>query len=193
MAHFIGLPYMNTPSTFDDAFLLEIGRIAVAKGSLKLALLAAGDSLFATRPGDKGMVQVMMGTHQLPELCYALLTMARTRATSPDGISKLQEIASEHRDDFVFAAAVVDGSWKPLGSAGPADYGLWQGTVLRNGNLEPQWRGLILGDLQKLRERLEYASQAVLEVSEQFKLDAIANRLARKAPLPAPRHSIQLN
>jgi hypothetical protein len=152
---------MSPLQFFKDDLLMEIGRIAALRGSLRLALLSAGDALLSTRLGDQGIARLMMSERDLPEICQALLTLTQVRGVAPEALAQLAQVATEYRADFESAAAVANGSWTYLGGVEEQHYGLFLGEAAREGSLEPQWRHITVADLRHLFQRLESASEAL--------------------------------
>jgi hypothetical protein len=144
---------------FDDDFLLEVGRIAALRGTLRLSLLSAGDALLSTRLGDQGIARLMMDGRELPEIAQALLTVAQVRGVDSDAVQQLADLAREFGSDFQSAAAVANGSWTYLGGEKERHYGLFLGESACDGNLEPQWRHMTVRDLRALVQRLQQASE----------------------------------
>ncbi|MDB6019558.1 MAG: hypothetical protein JWR19_4047 [Pedosphaera sp.] len=142
-------------------FLLEIGRIAALRGSLRHLLLSAGDQLLSTRLGDQGIARLMMSKRELPDICQALLTLAQVRGVASDAVQQLAQVATEYRADFESAAAVANGSWTYLGDEKGRHYGLFLEEVARDGDLQPQWQHMTMVDMQRLSQRLKSASETV--------------------------------
>src|ERR1043166_5572784 len=114
---------MSPLQFFKDDLLMEIGRIAALRGSLRLALLSAGDALLSTRLGDQGIARLMMDGRELPEICQALLTLAPVRGVPSEAVQQLAEVTAEFGADFECAAAVANGSWTYLGGEEERHYG----------------------------------------------------------------------
>lgn len=152
---------MSELQYFKDDLLMEIGRIAALRGSLRFSLLSAGDALLSTRLGDQGIARLMMGERELPHICCALLTLARVRGVASEAVMLLEQVAAEYRSDFESAASVANGSWTYLGGVEEQHYGLFIGETARDGDLEPQWQHVTVADLHRLYQRLECASEAL--------------------------------
>ncbi len=152
---------MNELKFFNDDLLLEIGRIAALRGSLRFWLLSAGDALLSTRLGDQGIARIMWDGRELREICEALQTLAQIRGVTFDEIQQLKYLATEYRSDFESAAAIANGSWTCLGGVEESHYGLFLGESARDGNLVPQWRQMTVEDLRRLVQRLESASDVL--------------------------------
>ncbi|HXD00361.1 MAG TPA: hypothetical protein VN048_13545 [Verrucomicrobiae bacterium] len=152
---------MSDLEFFKDDLLLEVGRVAALRGSLRLSLLSAGDAVLSTRLGDQGIARLMMDRRELPEICRALLTLAQVRGVGSEAVRQLAAAATEFGPDFESAAAVANGSWTYLGGVEERHYGLFLGEFVRDGNLEPQWRHMTVQDLRGLVQRLERASETL--------------------------------
>lgn len=150
---------MSAIQYLKDDLLLEVGRIAALRGSLRLSLPSAGDALLSARLGDQGIERLMLDGCELPEICQALVTLARVRGVACEAVQQLAQVATEFGAEFESAAAVANGSWTCLGGDEERDYGLFLGESVRAGVLEPQWRHMTVQDLRASVQRLEQASE----------------------------------
>ena len=141
-----------------DELLLEIGRVAALRGSLRFLLLTAADALLSARVGGWGAGRVLLAGKDLHEICQALHTVAEAAGVASAPLKTLAKIADDHQEDFAFAAAIANGNWTYLGGIDGPLYGLYEHEILSNGQLTPQWRPVRIEDLQALRERLEGAA-----------------------------------
>lgn len=128
---------------------------------MRFELLSAGDQLLSVRLGDQGIVRAMMQGRELEEICRALLVIAPVRGVPPEAVEQLAKVASDYKSDFENATAIANGSWTYLGGVEQHHYGLFLGEATRGGDLEPQWRHIIVEDLRALVLRLESASEAL--------------------------------
>jgi hypothetical protein len=145
---------MNALEFLTEDFLLEIGRVAALRGDLRSSLLQAGDALLATRLGDQGIVRLTIAAHDLPEVCQAIAALAEIRGVSQQIVQQFHEITQTYREDFQLAGNVANGIWTSIGGIDEPVNGLFTGMVVKNGNLEPSWNYIRLGNLQELRIRL---------------------------------------
>jgi len=147
---------MNALQFFRDDLLLEVGRVAALRGTLRSLVLSQADALFSTRLGDQGVARVLMHGQELPEICQALLVIAPVYGVSADAVQKLAQIVADYRNDFDFAAKVANGTWTLLGGE-VTWYGLYKGETVSGSDLTPNWQQLQVSDLKKLCARLERA------------------------------------
>jgi hypothetical protein len=156
---------MSAIQFFNNDLLLEVGRIAALRGSLRLSLLSAGDALLSTRLGDQGIIRLAMHGREITEICRTLQMLGQVRGAAATAIQTLVEVAREYGPDFELAAAVANGSWTYLGGDELRHYGLFLGEAEQNGDLLPQWREMTVTDLRELAERLNQAHEALRPLS----------------------------
>ncbi|MDB6022009.1 MAG: hypothetical protein JWQ04_1866 [Pedosphaera sp.] len=149
------------PQFLSDDLLLEVGRIAVRRGSLRFMLLSIADALFSARLGGWGAGRVLLANRELPEICEALVTISEAGGVPSDAVLNLADIAEKYRADFEFAAAIANGIWTYLGGEDDRQYGLYEREVVSDCQLTPQWRRVRIADLRKLRQRLDNAAEAL--------------------------------
>jgi hypothetical protein len=152
---------MSALKFFDDDLLLEIGRIAALRGSIRLSLLSIGDQLLSTRLGDQGIARLLMWEHELPAICEKLLALAQVRGVPAEATQQLSNCAAEFREDFELAAAIANGTWTYLGGDQHRFYGLFLGEAAHAGDLQPRWREITIEELRGITRRLEKASEAL--------------------------------
>jgi hypothetical protein len=149
------------PQFLSDDLLLEVGRIAVLRGSLRFMLLSIADALLSARVGQWGAGRVLLAGRELPEICRALLTVAEVGGIPSETVLTFEQVAEDYRADFEFAAAIANGTWTYLGGKDSRTYGLYEREVVADCELTPQWRPVRIEDLRKLRARLESAAEAL--------------------------------
>src|SRR6516165_1623952 len=150
---------MSALKHLGDDLLLEDGKIAALRGSIRDSLLMSIGALLSSGLHDQGFGRLLVRHTELQEICDALVTVSRVRGISEATLQQLTETASTYREDFVMASAIANGTWTMLGGHPQPWYGLFEGEVATKGSLEPKWKKIALDDLRRLFDRLNGASE----------------------------------